>query len=212
MSSAPSTTQHSFSVFPPHPATSLPVAASHTGCCCRPHPLAPRAADSGPRHTQHTASLELPSLEDHCCPWQVLPLWNPSVTYSSKLHQGEGGLGANKDTKRRQWKEKPEDRQRPSCRWENHCFSRALCAMQVRYCLSCSFLPFLHLFYSCVQQDAASFTSEATFHTSNILLEVNKFLTIHTTPVIPITWKSSTAHVQLKTPSSETLPHPFMLY
>lgn len=50
-----------------------------------------------------------------------------------------------------------------------------------------------------IQQGTASFTSEATCCTSNILLEVNEFLTIHNQPVIPITWKRSTAPVQLKT-------------
>lgn len=108
-SSAPSTTQPRFSVFPPYPAASLPTTANHSGCRCRAHPLASGAARSGQQHqAQHPAGWDLPSAGGS--PWPLL--WNPSVTSSSRLQQGESSLGANRDKKRRHWKETPARRQR----------------------------------------------------------------------------------------------------
>lgn len=66
---------------------------------------------------------------------------------------------------------------------------------------------------SCIQKDAVSFTSRATFHISNILLEVSKFLKIRNKPAIPTTWKRGTVCVQLKTPLWKSFPflHPLLM-
>lgn len=67
-----------------------------------------------------------------------------------------------------------------------------------------------HLIWRCsyIQKDAVSFTSEAIFHTSNILLEVKEFLKIHNKPVIPTTWKRVQCVSTWKLPSLKIFPIP----